>query len=56
MGAGIDVFLAANKVGERGFVIGVDMTDEMIKKANEIVGNMDIETLNLGLGRLKICR
>lgn len=32
-GGGIDVFLAANKVGESGWVIGVDMTPEMIKKA-----------------------
>ena len=32
-GAGFDCFLAANKVGENGKVIGVDMTPEMIKKA-----------------------
>jgi len=32
-GAGIDVFLAANIVKERGKVIGVDMTDDMLKKA-----------------------
>jgi arsenite methyltransferase len=32
-GGGIDVFLAANEVGEDGWVIGVDMTPEMIKKA-----------------------
>ncbi len=34
-GAGIDLFLAAKKVGPTGRVIGVDMTDEMIAKANE---------------------
>jgi arsenite methyltransferase len=34
-GAGIDLFLAAQKVGPTGRVIGVDMTDEMIAKANE---------------------
>src|SRR4030042_2479430 len=32
-GAGFDAFLAAKKVGEKGKVIGVDMTEEMIKKA-----------------------
>ena len=32
-GGGIDVFLAANKVGEEGKVIGVDMTPEMIETA-----------------------
>ena len=32
-GAGIDVFLAANKVGRKGRAIGIDMTDEMLAKA-----------------------
>ncbi len=32
-GAGIDCFLAANKVGAKGRVIGVDMTDAMLAKA-----------------------
>lgn len=34
-GGGIDVFLAANKVGRSGKVIGVDMTNEMVKNANK---------------------
>lgn len=34
-GAGFDAFLAARKVGKTGKVIGIDMTDEMIKKAKE---------------------
>src|ERR687883_622021 len=34
-GAGIDVFLSANKVGKSGKVIGVDMTDEMLEKAKK---------------------
>jgi arsenite methyltransferase len=34
-GAGFDCFLAAKAVGERGRVIGVDMTPEMVKKAWE---------------------
>jgi len=32
-GAGLDLLIAARKVGPRGRVIGVDMTDEMIGKA-----------------------
>lgn len=32
-GGGIDVFLAANKVGDKGKVIGVDMTPDMIATA-----------------------
>ena len=34
-GTGIDVFLSANKVGNSGKVIGVDMTDEMLEKAKK---------------------
>ncbi len=34
-GAGFDAFLAANQVGKTGKVIGVDMTDEMLKLASE---------------------
>jgi SAM-dependent methyltransferase len=34
-GAGFDCFLAANKVGKKGKVIGVDMTPEMIERANQ---------------------
>jgi arsenite methyltransferase len=34
-GAGIDVFLASRRVGDRGKVIGIDMTEEMLKRAKE---------------------
>ncbi|MGC2429021.1 MAG: arsenite methyltransferase [Nitrososphaeraceae archaeon] len=34
-GAGIDVFISANKVGIQGKVIGIDMTDEMLEKARK---------------------
>ena len=34
-GAGFDCFLAADKVGKSGKVIGVDMTPEMLEKARE---------------------
>jgi ubiquinone/menaquinone biosynthesis C-methylase UbiE len=35
-GAGIDVFLAAKKVGERGRVIGLDMTADMVAKGRQL--------------------
>jgi arsenite methyltransferase len=35
-GAGIDVFLAAKKVGERGRVIGVDMTEDMVARGRQL--------------------
>lgn len=34
-GSGIDIFLASKKVLESGKAIGIDMTDEMLKKARE---------------------
>ena len=34
-GAGFDAFLAVRKIGKKGRVIGVDMTDEMLNKARE---------------------
>src|SRR4030042_1586603 len=34
-GAGFDCFLAADRVGKKGKVIGVDMTPEMLEKARE---------------------
>jgi ubiquinone/menaquinone biosynthesis C-methylase UbiE len=42
-GAGFDAFLAAQKVGKKGRVIGVDMTPEMVEraKANARKGNYD---------------
>lgn len=45
-GAGFDAFLAAEKVGQKGSVIGVDMTEEMIEKARtnaEKYRHMNIE-------------
>jgi arsenite methyltransferase len=45
-GAGIDCFLAAQKVGPSGRVIGVDMTHEMLAKARanaEQVGAANVE-------------
>lgn len=33
-GAGFDAFLSCMKVGQKGYVIGVDMTPDMIAKAN----------------------
>ena len=32
-GGGLDVFLASNRVGDKGLAIGVDMTPSMVAKA-----------------------
>jgi len=49
-GAGFDCFLAAQKVGDSGKVIGVDMTPEMLEKARENgqKGNYDNVEFRLG--------
>lgn len=49
-GAGFDVFLAANQVGNNGKVIGIDMTPTMISKAREnaIKGNYNNVEFRLG--------
>ncbi len=38
-GAGIDVFLSANRVGMSGRVIGIDITEEMLDRARKNAGN-----------------
>lgn len=52
-GAGIDCFLAANKVGKKGKVIGVDMTPEMISKAKENAKKGNYENVEFRLGEIE---
>jgi SAM-dependent methyltransferase len=52
-GAGVDVFLAANKVGPTGRVIGVDMTGEMVDKAEEIARNYGYRNVEFRLGEIE---
>jgi len=52
-GAGIDCFLAANRVGESGKVIGVDMTYQMLDKARENALKGDFENVEFRLGEIE---
>ena len=52
-GAGVDVFLAANKVGPTGRVIGVDMTEEMVEKANNIARDHGYHNVEFRLGEIE---
>jgi len=52
-GAGVDVFLAANKVGPTGKAIGVDMTKEMIDKAKRIATNHGYQNVEFRLGEME---
>lgn len=52
-GGGFDCFLAAQAVGDKGLVIGVDMTPEMITKSRRNAEKADIENVNFRLGELE---
>ena len=49
-GAGIDLLLAAQKVGPTGRVIGVDMTDEMIDRARKAVAKAGYDNIEVRKG------
>ena len=49
-GAGLNAFVAAGKVGDKGRVIGVDMTPEMVQKANENAARLGLENVEFRLG------
>jgi SAM-dependent methyltransferase len=52
-GAGFDCFLAANRVGSDGKVIGVDMTPEMLESARENARRGGYENVEFRLGELE---
>jgi SAM-dependent methyltransferase len=52
-GAGFDCFLAANKVGKKGKIIGVDMTPEMIEKARENAKKGNYSNVEFRLGEIE---
>lgn len=52
-GGGIDCFLAANKVGGEGKVIGVDMTPDMIDVARENALKRNYENVEFRLGEIE---
>ncbi|MCD6425907.1 MAG: arsenite methyltransferase [Anaerolineales bacterium] len=52
-GAGFDSFLAARPVGESGKVIGIDMTPDMIKRAQENAAKGAFENVEFRLGEIE---
>jgi SAM-dependent methyltransferase len=52
-GAGFDCFLAARQVGFSGYVIGVDMTHEMLKKARDNAVAIGARNIEFRLGELE---
>lgn len=52
-GGGIDCFLAARRVGVMGKVIGVDMTPEMIERANASKQKMGLRNVEFRQGQIE---
>jgi len=52
-GAGFDCFLAAHKVGKKGKVIGIDMTPEMVAKANSNAEKGHYENVEFRLAEIE---
>ena len=52
-GGGFDCFLAAKQVGEKGRVIGVDMTPEMVSKARENARKGKFANVEFRLGEIE---
>ncbi len=49
-GAGLDVFLAARKVGPTGWAIGLDMTEAMIQRASQAAVQAGFSNVEFRLG------
>jgi arsenite methyltransferase len=52
-GGGVDCFIAAKKVGKTGRVIGVDMTPEMIKKAQANAKRGGFDNVEFRMGEIE---
>ncbi len=52
-GGGIDVFLAAKKVGVTGKAIGLDMTDEMLSRARNNAKQMGLNNVEFKKGEME---
>lgn len=52
-GAGFDCFLAANRVGKSGRIIGVDMTPEMVALARENASKNEFTNVEFRLGEIE---
>lgn len=49
-GAGLDLLIAARKVGPSGIVIGIDMTDEMISRARKNIARTGLDNVEVRKG------
>lgn len=52
-GGGFDCFLASNKTGRSGYIIGVDMTPEMLSKARMLARKNRYRNVDFRLGEIE---
>jgi 2-polyprenyl-3-methyl-5-hydroxy-6-metoxy-1,4-benzoquinol methylase len=52
-GTGLDLLLAAEKVGTNGSVIGIDMNEDMLKKAKENIDKSEFKNIELRKGMIE---
>ena len=52
-GGGLDAFLAAKRVGEKGLVVGIDMTPQMIERATQARDKQGIINVDFKLGKIE---
>ncbi len=52
-GAGFDAFLASMKVGQQGYVIGVDMTPDMVVKATANAEKLALKNVEFRVGEIE---
>ena len=52
-GAGFDAFIASDRVGAKGRVIGVDMTPEMVERASTLAASNGIGNVEFRLGQIE---
>ena len=52
-GAGFDCFIAAGKVGPQGYIVGIDMTEEMLTKSRKTAQAMGLRNVEFREGILE---
>ena len=52
-GGGLDLIIAAEKVGPNGLVIGVDMTEDMLTLARKIIARSGLTNIEVRVGKIE---
>lgn len=52
-GGGFDCFIAAGQVGPRGYVVGIDMTEEMLRRSRAAAAVLDLRNVEFRQGTIE---